>query len=244
MSRINPLARELSLKLVYYGPGLSGKTTSLRSIHKQVNPTRRGNLLTIQTDEGRTILFDFLPLHVERIREMSLRFALYTVPGQVFYTATRKLVLNGADGVVFAADRQLACRDANIQSLADLESNLQELGIDLHTFPLVFQYNKSDLANTMSQEQMGQDLNRFGAPEFCTDARGGQGVMAALKISTKRIVKAASKTRPRRTAPLSGPSRPPKSSRPGNGHAAAPASGGDNLLTSLYNASQESQDWA
>jgi signal recognition particle receptor subunit beta len=188
MSIINPLSKELSAKIVFYGPGLSGKTTTLKYIYSSVRPDRRGDMVSLATETDRTIFFDFLPLHVERVHGMGVRMQLYTVPGQVFYAATRKLVLNGADGVVFVADSQTACRDANLESLDDLRDNLAGHGIELDSFPLVFQYNKHDLENVISVKEMSSDLNKLNAPEFRSSAIKGIGILPTLKAITRLVI--------------------------------------------------------
>lgn len=190
MSLINPLAHEISAKIVYYGPGLSGKTTSLKYIYAAVRPERRGELVSLATEGDRTIFFDFLPLQVERVRGMTVRLQLYTVPGQIFYAATRKLVLNGADGVVFVADSQRSARQANIESFDSLRNNLSEFGVDLELFPLVMQYNKRDLPDVMPVSQLTADLNWLGAPEFESSATVGTGVLAVLKEAVRLVVRA------------------------------------------------------
>jgi signal recognition particle receptor subunit beta len=189
VSTVNPLAREISAKIVYYGPGLSGKTTSLQRIHASVRPETRGQLVSLSTEGDRTLFFDFLPLTVEQVRGLTLRLQLYTVPGQVFYDATRKLVLNGADGVVFVADSQPAARDTNAESIANLEANLEELGISLSEFPHVLQYNKRDLPDALPVAALRAALNRHGVPELETVASRGFGVLAALKEVTRLVVK-------------------------------------------------------
>ncbi|HET9552461.1 MAG TPA: GTPase, partial [Anaeromyxobacteraceae bacterium] len=197
MSTVNPAAREIQAKIVYYGPGLSGKTTTLKSVHAAVRPETRGQLVSLATEGDRTLFFDFLPLKVEQVNGLTLRLQLYTVPGQVFYEATRKLVLNGADGVVFVADSQPAAMDANLESLASLERNLEELGLDLATFPLVVQWNKRDIAGVLSPAELRQSLNGRGAPEFETVASRGEKTMEALKEIT-RLVLMALRARPPR----------------------------------------------
>ncbi len=189
MTVINPLAREISAKVVYYGPGLSGKTTTLKHIYSAVKPQRRGDLVTLATEGDRTIFFDFLPLHVKEVQGMGVRFQLYTVPGQVFYEATRKLVLSGADGVVFVADSQPGAAQANRESLADLRRNLDEHGVDVASFPIVFQWNKRDLSNVRDARELGEDLNWLGAPEFATSATRGDGVLPALKEVSKLVIR-------------------------------------------------------
>ena len=196
MSILNPLAREISAKIVYYGPGLSGKTTSLHAIHAAVRPERRGELVSLATETDRTIFFDFLPLHVERVQGMGVRFQLYTVPGQVFYGATRKLVLTGADGVVFVADSQPECRDSNLESFESLSTNIAELGIDLEDFPIVFQYNKRDLPNAVPVRELSAMLNFLGAPEHATCAATGDGVLSALKDISKLVIKSLTLQQP------------------------------------------------
>jgi signal recognition particle receptor subunit beta len=189
VSIVNPLAREISAKIVYYGPGLSGKTTSLQTIHGSVRPDTRGQLISLSTEGDRTLFFDFLPLRIAQVRGLTLRLQLYTVPGQVFYDATRKLVLNGADGVVFVADSQPAARDSNMESIDNLATNLAELGIDLSAFPLVIQYNKRDLLHVMSVERMRADLNPRHVPDFETVASRGRGILEALKEVSKLVVR-------------------------------------------------------
>ena len=196
MSILNPLAREISAKIVYYGPGLSGKTTSLHAIYGAVRPERRGELVSLATETDRTIFFDFLPLHVERVRGLNVRFQLYTVPGQVFYAATRKLVLAGADGVVFVADSQPQAQDANLESFDSLRSNIAELGFELEDFPLVFQYNKRDLINATPMSELSAMLNFLGAPEFGSCATSGEGVIDALREITKLAIKSLSEQQP------------------------------------------------
>ncbi len=200
MSTVNPLAREISAKIVYYGPGLSGKTTTLQQIHASVRPESRGQLISLSTEGDRTLFFDFLPLRIEQVRGLTLRLQLYTVPGQVFYDATRKLVLNGADGVVFVADSQPLAVDSNEESMANLEQNLGELGIELRRFPFVIQFNKRDLRSALPVPEMRERLNRHGAPDFETVANRGEGVLPALKEITHLVVKELKARQPRRNA--------------------------------------------
>jgi signal recognition particle receptor subunit beta len=196
VSVLNPLSREITAKMVYYGPGLSGKTTTLQYVHSSVRPERRGQLVSLATETDRTIFFDFLPLHVEQVRGLGVRLQLYTVPGQVFYAATRKLVLNGADGVVFVADSQKRCADANLEALEGLRENLDELGLELEQFPLVFQYNKRDLDEVMDVAEMRGALNPHGAPDFETVASTGKGVLDALKAISRLTMRALSEHQP------------------------------------------------
>jgi signal recognition particle receptor subunit beta len=198
---INPLAREISAKIVYYGPGLSGKTSSLKHIYSVVKPQRRGELVTLATEGDRTIFFDFLPLHVKEVHGMGVRFQLYTVPGQVFYEATRKLVLSGADGVVFVADSQPSAREANLDSLASLRDNLDENDIDVEIFPIAFQYNKRDLPNAMPVASMSAELNWIGAPEYETSATVGTGILNALKDISKQVMRSLLQRMPKHSRP-------------------------------------------
>ena len=189
MTTVNIGAREVAAKVVYYGPGLSGKTTNLKRIHDTVKPTARGEMTALATEGDRTLFFDFLPVKVERIQNFALRLGLYTVPGQVFYNATRKLVLQGADGVVFVADSQPDALERNVESFENLVENLKDEGIDLATFPLVVQYNKRDLKRILPVEKLHDALNRFRAPEFEASATSGAGVMDSLKAVTRLVIR-------------------------------------------------------
>lgn len=189
MSTVNVMAREIAAKIVFYGPGLSGKTTTLKRIYESVKPSLRGELMTLPTEADRTLFFDFLPVRVEKVGDYALRLALYTVPGQVFYNATRKLVLQGADGVVFVADSNPGAEDANRESMANLEENLAEQGISLDSFPLVIQYNKRDLKNAVPIEQMSALLNRRNVPDFESVAMSGDGVLDVMKAMIRLVIK-------------------------------------------------------
>ena len=189
MSTVNVMAREIAAKIVFYGPGLSGKTTTLKRIYETVKPSLRGELMTLPTEADRTLFFDFLPVRVERVGDYALRLALYTVPGQVFYNATRKLVLQGSDGVVFVADSNPGAQDANRESLANLEENLAEQGIALDSFPLVIQFNKRDLANAVPLAQLRALLNKRNVPDFETIAMSGDGVLDAMKAMIRLVIK-------------------------------------------------------
>ncbi len=189
MSTVNVTAREVAAKIVYYGPGLSGKTTNLKNIYETVKPTSRGEMVALATEGDRTLFFDFLPVKVERIRDFTLRLGLYTVPGQVFYNATRKLVLQGADGVVFVADSQLDAIDRNVESLENLVDNLRDEGIDVSEFPLVLQWNKRDLKNTLPLDRLHSSLNRWASPEFEASATEGRGVLETLKAITRLVIR-------------------------------------------------------
>ena len=189
MSTVNVGAREVAAKVVYYGPGLSGKTTNLKRIHDTVKPTARGEMTALATEGDRTLFFDFLPVKVERIQNFALRLGLYTVPGQVFYNATRKLVLQGADGVVFVADSQPDALERNVESFENLIENMRDEGIELEKFPLVVQYNKRDLKRVLPVEKLHDALNRFRAPEFEASATEGHGVMDSLKAVTRLVIR-------------------------------------------------------
>jgi signal recognition particle receptor subunit beta len=210
MSTVNVLAKEIAAKLVFYGPGLSGKTTSLKKVYESVKPSNRGELMSLPTESDRTLFFDFLPVRVERVGDYSVRLALYTVPGQVFYNATRKLVLQGADGVVFVADSQREAEDANRESLNNLQENLAEQGVDLGRFPMVFQYNKRDLPTAMSVADLRKMLNPRGVPDFETCATSGMGVLDALKASIRLVIR---DLKARKVVPPARPSRPPEPER-------------------------------
>jgi signal recognition particle receptor subunit beta len=189
MSTVNTMAKEVAAKVVFYGPGLSGKTTTLKKIYESVKPAHRGELMSLPTEADRTLFFDFLPVKVERVGEYSVRLALYTVPGQVFYNATRKLVLQGADGVVFVADSQEPAQEANAESIANLEENLAEQGIRLEKFPLVIQYNKRDLPGALPVEQLRAALNPRTVPDFETCATSGMGVLDTLKSVMRLVIR-------------------------------------------------------
>ena len=183
MSVVNYSTREITCKIVYYGPGRSGKTTNLQQIYSQLPDERKGKMMSLATDTDRTLFFDFLPLDLGTISGFNTRFQLYTVPGQVYYAATRKLVLQGVDGVVFVADSQARQLAENIESLQDLHENLAEDGFDPRTMPLVMQYNKRDLpADEITPiEELDEKLNFRGVPFFPANATGGGGVFESLR---------------------------------------------------------------
>jgi len=189
MSFINYAAREINCKIVYYGPGLGGKTTNLQYIYNSTNPQARGKMVSLTGETERTLFFDFLPLNIGEIRGFTTRFHLYTVPGQHFYDASRRLVLQGVDGLVFVADSQVERMDDNLDSLKSLDSNLRDQGYDLRTIPFVFQYNKRDLPNPIPLKVMHDQLNTFGAEEFEGVAVKGVGVFDTLKAISKGILK-------------------------------------------------------
>ena len=188
MSFINYSSREINCKLVYYGPGLCGKTTNLQYIYGQVPEERRGRMVSLATETDRTLFFDFLPLDLGTISGFQTRFQLYTVPGQVYYDATRKLVLQGADGVVFVADSQIERMEANMESLENLRINLAEQGYDLNKIPYVMQYNKRDLPNAVTVEEMRKALNPRNIPEYQAVAPTGVGVFDTLKAVAKLVL--------------------------------------------------------
>jgi hypothetical protein len=189
MSLVNYSTREITSKIVYYGPGRSGKTTNLQYIHGQVPEDRRGRMVSLATETDRTLFFDFLPLDLGTISGFQTRFQLYTVPGQVYYDATRKLVLQGADGVVFVADSQRAQRDENVESFRNLQVNLLEQGVDPRTIPIVLQYNKRDLPDVMSLEEMDDLLNYRDLPRFEAEALSGDGVFHTLKGISELVLR-------------------------------------------------------
>ncbi|WP_305046381.1 GTP-binding protein [Geoalkalibacter sp.] len=188
MSFINYASREINCKIVYYGPGLCGKTTNLQHIYQKTAPEAKGKMISLATETERTLFFDFLPLALGEIRGFKVRFHLYTVPGQVFYDASRKLILKGVDGVVFVADSQEERLDANIESLENLRYNLEEQGFALEKLPFVMQYNKRDLPNVSSLEELRSLLNPDGVPEFEACAMTGEGVFETLKAVAKLIL--------------------------------------------------------
>jgi hypothetical protein len=188
MSFINYSSREINCKIVYYGPGLCGKTTNLQWIYNKTNPELKGKMISLATETERTLFFDFLPLALGQIRGFKTRFHLYTVPGQVFYDASRKLILKGVDGVVFVADSQNERMEANIESLDNLRINLAEQGADLERTPFVIQYNKRDLPNAAPLEQMRKLLNPKAMPDFEACATSGKGVFETLKAVARSIL--------------------------------------------------------
>lgn len=188
MSFINYASREINCKIVYYGPGLCGKTTNLQYVYQKTAPDAKGKMISLATETERTLFFDFLPLALGEIRGFKTRFHLYTVPGQVFYDASRKLILKGVDGVVFVADSQEERIDANIESLDNLRANLIEQGYDLDKLPYVIQYNKRDLPSAMSIEELRSDLNPTNVPEYEACATTGEGVFETLKAIAKLIL--------------------------------------------------------
>ncbi|HEX2768691.1 MAG TPA: GTPase domain-containing protein [Geobacteraceae bacterium] len=188
MSFINYASREINCKIVYYGPGLCGKTTNLQFVYQKTAPEAKGKMISLATETERTLFFDFLPLALGEIRGFKTRFHLYTVPGQVFYDASRKLILKGVDGVVFVVDSQEERMDANSESLENLKENLVEQGYDLDKLPFVIQYNKRDLPNLIPVEELRREFNRTGVPDFEACAATGEGVFETLKSVAKLIL--------------------------------------------------------
>ena len=188
MSMINYASREINCKIVYYGPGLGGKTTNLEHVYGKVSPDTRGKLISLATETERTLFFDFLPVDLGTIRGFKTRFHLYTVPGQVYYNASRKLILKGVDGIVFVADSQIERMEANLESADNLRTNLAEQGYDLDKLPYVVQYNKRDLPNTATVDELHRLLNPKGVPEFQAVAPTGVGVFDTLKAVAKLVL--------------------------------------------------------
>jgi mutual gliding-motility protein MglA len=188
VSFINFAAREINCKIVYYGPGLGGKTTNLQYIYDRTGDQQRGKMISLATETERTLFFDFLPLDLGTVRGFKTRFHLYTVPGQIFYDASRKLILRGVDGVVFVADSQKERMDANLEALDNLEENLREHGYDLTKIPYVLQLNKRDLPNAMGFDTLKNDLQKRGEPTFEAVAFQGAGVFETLKEVARQVL--------------------------------------------------------
>ena len=187
---INYASREINCKIVYYGTGLGGKTTNLEYIYSRVNPDTKGKMISLATETERTLFFDFLPIDLGEIRGFKTRFHLYTVPGQVYYNASRKLILKGVDGIIFVADSQRERAEANIEAMHNLYENLGAYGYDLEKIPFALQYNKRDLANAMPLEEIRSHINPMGVPDFEAVALEGKGVFETLKAVSKMVVKA------------------------------------------------------
>ncbi|WP_242344399.1 GTP-binding protein [Anaeromyxobacter terrae] len=188
MSFINYSSREINCKIVYYGPGLCGKTTNLQYVYAKTNPDAKGKMISLATETERTLFFDFLPLSLGEIRGFKTRFHLYTVPGQVFYDASRKLILKGVDGVVFVADSQIERMEANLESVENLRVNLGEQGYDLDKIPYVVQYNKRDLPNVATVDELRRLINPRSVPEYQAVAPTGVGVFDTLKAVAKLVL--------------------------------------------------------
>ncbi len=192
MSMINYASREITCKLVYYGTGLGGKTTNLEHIHSRVDPDSRGKMISLSTETDRTLFFDFLPVDLGEIRGFKTRFQLYTVPGQVYYNASRKLILKGVDGIIFVADSQAHRAEANVEAMHNLYENLSSYKIDLDQIPFAIQYNKRDLDSALPLEALRQELNPGGVPDFEAVAIDGTGVFETLRAVSKLVVKTLS----------------------------------------------------
>ena len=188
MSFINTSAKEIHCKLVYYGPSLGGKTTNIQWVYQKTNSDQNNKLISLNTEIERTLFFDFLPLFIGEIRGFTTKFHLYTVPGQVVYDASRKLIMKGLDGVIFVADSQAERWEENVESMNNLETNLAQQGYDIRQVPLVIQYNKRDLTNVTPVTEMRKALNRHNAMEFEAIANQGIGVFESLKTVSKSII--------------------------------------------------------
>jgi signal recognition particle receptor subunit beta len=192
MSMINYASREINCKVVYYGSGLGGKTTNLEYVYSRVNPDTKGKMISLATETERTLFFDFLPIDLGEIRGFRTRFHLYTVPGQVYYNASRRLILKGVDGLIFVADSQRSRLEANIEAMHNLYENMESYGYDVETIPFVVQYNKRDLPDIMSVEELRSVLNPMGVPDFEAVAIEGEGVFQTLSAVSKLVVKSLS----------------------------------------------------
>lgn len=188
MSFINYSAREINCKIVFYGCGLCGKTTNLQYIYEQTSPDAKGKMISLATETERTLFFDFLPISLGEIKGFKTRFHLYTVPGQIFYDASRKLILKGVDGIVFTVDSQAERMDANIESFENMRDNLKEHGYELEQVPYVVQYNKRDLPSALPVEELRKILNPVGVPDFEACAPKGIGVFETLKAVIKLVL--------------------------------------------------------
>ena len=189
MPFVNFATKEINCKIVYYGPGLSGKTTNIKWIYDHIKPENKGEMITLATETERTLFFDFVPIEVSNVKGFKVRFHLYTTPGQIIYQASRKLILKGVDGVVFVADSQEERHDANLDTLDDMIENLKEYEIDIEDLPLVFQYNKRALPNILPVEVLRRDLNRWNRPDFEAVASKGIGVLETFKEITKQVLR-------------------------------------------------------
>jgi len=192
MTFINYAAKEINCKIVYYGPGLCGKTTNLQYIYNKTSPDAKGKMISLATETERTLFFDFLPIDLGEIRGFKTRFHLYTVPGQVYYNASRRLILKGVDGIVFVADSQATRAEANIESMHNLYENLETYGYDLQTIPFAIQYNKRDMTNILPAEELRAQINPMGVPDFEAVAIEGKGVFETLSTVSKLVVKSLS----------------------------------------------------
>ena len=192
MSMINYASREINCKIVYYGTGLGGKTTNLEYVYSRVNPEAKGKMISLATETERTLFFDFLPIDLGEVKGFKTRFHLYTVPGQVYDKASRKLILKGVDGVIFVADSQRERMEANIEAMHNLYENLESYGYDLTKIPFALQYNKRDLSNAMEVEELRSQLNPGKVPDFEGVAVEGKGVFETLGAVSKLVVQTLS----------------------------------------------------
>jgi len=188
MSFVNYHSKEINCKIVYYGPGLGGKTTNIQHVYQKTAAKNKNQMVTLNTKNERTLFFDFLPLEFKNIRGFKTRFHLYTVPGQVFYESSRRLILRGVDGIVFVADSQVERMEANLESLEGLKKNLIEHGYDLEKIPIVMQWNKRDLPNIVSVQDLEEKLNTMDLPSFEATATEGPGVFETLKMISKLVL--------------------------------------------------------
>ena len=188
MSFVNYHTKEINCKIVYYGPGLGGKTTNIQHIYQKTSADNKSKMVTLNTENERTLFFDFLPLELGEIRGFKTRFHLYTVPGQVFYEASRKLILRGVDGIVFVDDSQIEKMEANLQSLDSLKENLSEQGYDVSKLPIIMQWNKRDLPNISPVSELEKSLNSLDVPSFEASALKGDGVFESLKMISKLVL--------------------------------------------------------
>lgn len=192
MSMINYASREINCKIVYYGTGLGGKTTNLEHVYSKVNPATKGKMISLATETERTLFFDFLPIDLGEVRGFKTRFHLYTVPGQVYYNASRKLILKGVDGIIFVADSQEERTEANIEAMHNLYENMDSYGYDTSEIPFAVQYNKRDLPSALPVEELRAQLNPTNLPDFEAVATEGKGVFETLSSVSKLVVKALS----------------------------------------------------
>ncbi len=189
MSFINYTTKEINCKVIYFGPGLGGKTTNIQFIYEKTQQRERGKLVTLSTENERTLFFDFLPLSIGEVRGFKTRFHLYTIPGQTFYEVSRQFILKGVDGIVFVADSQTERMEANIESFESLEKSLERQGYDIHKLPLAFQYNKRDLPSAVTVQELEATLNPMHRPYFEAIANRGQGVMETLQAVSQLVIR-------------------------------------------------------
>jgi signal recognition particle receptor subunit beta len=188
MSMINYASREINCKIVYYGTGLGGKTTNLEYIYSRVNPDTKGKMISLATESERTLFFDFLPIDLGEVRGFKTRFHLYTVPGQVYYNASRRLILKGVDGLVFVADSQASRAEANIEAMHNLYENLETYGYELDKIPFAIQYNKRDMPGILPVAELRAQINPMGVPDFEGTAVAGKGVFETLSCVSKLVI--------------------------------------------------------